>query len=224
MGKLIRAERLDGVHEDLVRVIKAAVPKLPFDILVVQGRRNKQEQAKYVATGRSGTMNSRHLTGHAVDISPLIEGALVQDWPLYYQIAPVVKEVAKKLDVDIEWGGDWKRPKDGPHWQLSWKKYPVITVAAFSGEETVHSTPDDAVVASGRTKIEESKVNTSTVTVATSTLAAGAEALRSTSDIKTYIGGLAEWLPWIFAGVAICGSIWLLYLYCKPCRRMFGKE
>ncbi len=224
MGRLIRSERLDPLHADLVKVVRAAAPELPFDLLVVEGLRSKETQRKYVERGSSKTMNSRHLTGHAVDLSPLIDGQLVQDWQLYYKIAPVMKATAKKLGVDIEWGGDWKSPKDGPHWQLSWKKYPVITYSAMNATETEQPVPDDAVVASGRTKLEESKVNTSTVTVATTTLAATSEALRSTSDIKTYIGGLAEWLPYIFAGVAICGIIWLLYLYCKPCRKLIGKE
>ena len=69
-------------------------------------------------------MNSRHLTGHAVDIAPLDDdGEVSWAWPLYHQLAPVVKQAAKDLGVDLEWGGDWRSLKDGPHWQLSWHTY-----------------------------------------------------------------------------------------------------
>ena len=45
------------------------------------------------------------------------------DWPLYYKIADAVKQAAKELNVPIEWGGDWKTFKDGPHFQLPWGSY-----------------------------------------------------------------------------------------------------
>lgn len=44
-------------------------------------------------------------------------------WPLYANLAKVVKSAAAKEKVAIEWGGDW-RFKDGPHFQLPWAKYP----------------------------------------------------------------------------------------------------
>jgi len=28
------------------------------------------------------------------------------------------------VGVSVEWGGDWKSFKDGPHYQLPWAKYP----------------------------------------------------------------------------------------------------
>ena len=36
----------------------------------------------------------------------------------------VVKQAAAELGIPIEWGGDWRTFKDGPHWQLPWAKYP----------------------------------------------------------------------------------------------------
>ena len=68
-------------------------------------------------------MNSRHLTGHAVDIAPYVHGEVSWHWPHYHVLAPVVKECAADLGVEIEWGGDWTRFKDGPHWQLPWSVY-----------------------------------------------------------------------------------------------------
>lgn len=122
--------RLDGVHPDLVKVIKRAIELTPVDFTVLEGLRTVARQRQLVARGASKTMNSRHIKarngyGHAVDIAPVDEnGEVSWDWPLYYQLAPAVKRAAKELGISIEWGGDWRSFKDGPHWQLPWAKYP----------------------------------------------------------------------------------------------------
>jgi peptidoglycan L-alanyl-D-glutamate endopeptidase CwlK len=69
-------------------------------------------------------MKSRHLTGHAVDLAALVGGEVRWDWPLYNKLAATMKESAIQLGVPLEWGGDWKSFKDGPHFQLPWKDYP----------------------------------------------------------------------------------------------------
>lgn len=116
--------RLEGVHPDLVRVIKRAIELTPVDFTVLEGLRTLARQQRYVASGASRTMRSRHLTGHAVDIAPWVGGAVSWAWPLYYKLAPAVKQAAKECDVPVEWGGDWRSFKDGPHWQLPQKIYP----------------------------------------------------------------------------------------------------
>ena len=73
-----------------------------------------------VKEGKSQTMNSRHLTGHAVDLVPF---PVSWDWTYFYPIADAMKDAAQELGVDLEWGGDWKSFKDGPHFQLSWRTY-----------------------------------------------------------------------------------------------------
>lgn len=115
--------RLEGLHPDLVAVVKLAIQRTPIDFTVLEGMRTVERQRKLVDTGASQTMNSRHLTGHAVDIAPLINGKVSWDWPLYHQLAPAIKRAANDLGVEIEWGGDWKSFKDGPHWQLPWNTY-----------------------------------------------------------------------------------------------------
>lgn len=117
-------ERLNGVHPDLVRVVKLAISKSPLDFTVLEGLRTKERQKQLYAQGATKTMNSRHLTGHAVDLAPLIGGAVSWDWPLYDKIALVMKAAAKELDVPITWGGDWRSFRDGPHWELPWGQYP----------------------------------------------------------------------------------------------------
>jgi peptidoglycan L-alanyl-D-glutamate endopeptidase CwlK len=117
-------ERLNGVHPDLVRVVKLAITRTPVDFVVLEGLRTKERQAVLFKQGATKTMNSRHLTGHAVDLAPAIGGVVSWDWPLYHKLAPVMKAAAKELGVAITWGGDWTTFKDGPHWELRRDKYP----------------------------------------------------------------------------------------------------
>lgn len=116
-------QRMKGVHPDLVAVMELAISRSPVDFTVLEGLRSVDRQRQLVAKGASKTMNSRHLTGHAIDVAPIINGSVSWDWPLYHQIAPVIKQAAADLGVSVEWGGDWTTFKDGPHWQLPWGEY-----------------------------------------------------------------------------------------------------
>ena len=122
-------ERLDGAHPDLARVIKRAAAISSVDFTVLEVLRTVARQRQLVEQGASKTMNSRHLPGkdgksRAVDIAPMIGGKVSWDWPLYHRLAPIIKQAAQDEGVPIEWGGDWRTFKDGPHWQLPWKAYP----------------------------------------------------------------------------------------------------
>lgn len=117
-------DNLKGVHPDLVKVVKRAIQITEVDFVVIEGLRTVQRQRELVAKGASTTMNSRHLDGHAFDAVPFVNGAISWDWPLYFKLAKAFKQAAKELGVSIEWGGDWKKFKDGPHWQLPFNKYP----------------------------------------------------------------------------------------------------
>lgn len=116
-------ERLKGVHADLIKVVHEAA--LHTDFVVLEGLRSKEQQAINVKKKVSQTTHSRHLDGHAVDLGVLQEGKLVwAPWSLYLAQSVVMKAAAKKLGIPLEWGGDWKTLKDGPHFQLPWKQYP----------------------------------------------------------------------------------------------------
>jgi peptidoglycan L-alanyl-D-glutamate endopeptidase CwlK len=96
-------------------------------------------------------MNSRHLTGHAVDLLALVGGKVSWDWPLYFRIAAAIRTAALELGIAVEWGGVWDQPLahlshdleaevaayvrrrrgarkkanlDGPHFQLAWGAFP----------------------------------------------------------------------------------------------------
>jgi peptidoglycan L-alanyl-D-glutamate endopeptidase CwlK len=116
--------RLDGVHPDLVRVVKKAAVLSDLDFTVLEGIRSVERQKQLVSQGASKTMNSRHITGHAVDLAPMIAGEVRWDWPLYHKLAKIVKAAAADEKVPLQWGGDWRAFKDGPHWELPWKFYP----------------------------------------------------------------------------------------------------
>lgn len=117
-------KNLEGVHPDLQAVVKRAIAITDVDFMVTEGLRTKARQKALLAAGASQTMNSRHLTGHAVDLAAMVGREVRWDWPLYARLAVAMKAAAEQLDVPLEWGGDWKKFKDGPHFQLPRKQYP----------------------------------------------------------------------------------------------------
>jgi len=116
--------RLQDVHPDLVRVVHRAAAMSDLDFAVLEGRRSLARQQTLMANGATRTLNSRHLTGHAVDLAPMLGNTVSWDWPLYHRLAKIVKAAAAVENVPITWGGDWRTFKDGPHWELPWKQYP----------------------------------------------------------------------------------------------------
>ena len=114
-------QHLSGVHPDLVAVVKRAIQITEQDFSVIEGVRHINRQRELVAKGASQTMNSRHLTGHAVDLAPY---PVSWDWEYFYPIADAMKQAAEELEVPLVWGGDWKSFPDGPHFELDRKTYP----------------------------------------------------------------------------------------------------
>lgn len=150
LGNLSR-QNLVGVHPDLVRVVLRAIEITAHDFQVYDGVRTIEEQAALVASGASKTMESRHLTGHAVDLVPVVNGKLRWEIVPCCAIAEAVRSAAKELDIPIRWGGCWNARLDlstsstedivagygercrrlgkrcfvdGPHFELPKSKYP----------------------------------------------------------------------------------------------------
>ena len=115
---------LKGVHGDLVRVVKRAAELSPTPFIITEGLRSMERQKELVAKGASKTMNSRHLTGHAIDFVPVVGGQITWKWPAFKPVADAFKQAAKELKVPIVWGGDWRTFKDGPHIELNRTHYP----------------------------------------------------------------------------------------------------
>lgn len=125
-------ERLLGVKPQLVQVVKAAALHYqgPGEFVVVEGLRTLERQRELFNAGKSKTMRSRHLTGHAVDLAPMVDvdkdGDLDLTWlrEHFYPICDAMRSSAAAFGVPIEWGGDWTEFVDMPHWQLPWSKFP----------------------------------------------------------------------------------------------------
>lgn len=147
-------DRMRGVHPDLVRVIeRAAATRGCPPFMVVEGVRTVERQAELVRNGVSWTMNSRHIPApnghaHAIDIAPLVDNAVSWAWPHYYPLAECIKRAAQVERVPVEWGGDWRNHKDGPHWQLPWRQYPGGAAAVASAPPATDETEAEALVKS----------------------------------------------------------------------------
>lgn len=63
-------KNMEGLHRDIVAILNEAIEITEVDSPVFEGMRSVSRQRKLVALGKSQTMNSRHLTGHAVDLVP----------------------------------------------------------------------------------------------------------------------------------------------------------
>ena len=111
-------DRMKGVDERLVNVVKRAIEISEVDFIVTEGLRTKERQAELLKAGATRTMNSKHIVGKAVDLAAVVDGQVRWDWPLYSKLATAMKRAAEILNVKIEWGGDWVTFKYGPHFQL----------------------------------------------------------------------------------------------------------
>jgi peptidoglycan L-alanyl-D-glutamate endopeptidase CwlK len=100
-------DRLEGVDERLVAVVKQAISTTKIDFGVIQGMRTLEMQKELVAKGASQTMKSKHLTGHAVDLMAYISGRGSWELNLYDDIADAMKEAGDVLGVQLRWGAAW---------------------------------------------------------------------------------------------------------------------
>lgn len=183
---------MKGIHPDLRRVINRALQESPLDFVVIEGLRTEERQRELVASGASKTMNSRHLTGHAVDLMPIgTDGKAAFDWPLYHQLAPAVKAAAEKEGVKIVWGGDWRTFKDGPHFELNRKAYPAD-----------QWTSADEPPATRTSAAQSTTVQASAVQIA-SGAGAGIAALGS-------LDGTAQIVALAFAGIVVAAGAWVM--------------
>lgn len=100
-------DRLEGVDENLVNVVKRAIELTEVDFGVIQGLRTIEEQEALVAKGASQTMKSKHLEGLAVDLMAYVGGKGSWELTIYDEVADAVKAAAIELDVAVRWGAAW---------------------------------------------------------------------------------------------------------------------
>lgn len=131
-------ENLKGVHPNLAKLMKEAIKATPVDFTIVEGVRTLQRQQELYAIGRTkagkkvtnadGVRNkSNHQVKsdgfvHAVDIYPYVDGQVrvTESYviPKLKEITDHLKAVAKRLNIKITCGIDFKNPYDPPHVEL----------------------------------------------------------------------------------------------------------
>jgi len=111
-------DKLAGVDEDLVAVVKRAIEITEVDFGITEGIRTLDRQEELYKKGLSKTMKSKHLIGRAVDVVAYVDGKVSWEKEYYHTIATAMKRAATELNVNIKWGGDFKSFFDGPHFEL----------------------------------------------------------------------------------------------------------
>ena len=118
-------------HPDIQRVVRHAINICEVDFGVGETERDYVRQLMMIETGASTTIKSRHIKREgdfagvfAVDLYAWVDGGISWDMRYYKKIAKAMFKAAIKEGVDVEWGGLWNNPVDGPHFQLSWIQYP----------------------------------------------------------------------------------------------------
>ncbi len=111
-------DRLVGVKPQLIEVVKLAIELTTVDFGVVEGVRTLETQKRYVETGKSQTMNSKHLTGDAVDLAVYIDGQVSWELNVYDNLADAMKTAAAQKGVGLKWGAAWNVP-DIRNWKGS---------------------------------------------------------------------------------------------------------
>lgn len=131
---------LQGVHPHLREVAVRALSVSAVDFVVIEGLRTLARQKQLLAAGATWTLDSRHLTGHAIDIVPWLGGKVRYDWPLYYRLAEAFRRASIDAGIKVRWGGSWtlltslpatigaqhlhKTKPDGAHFELPKADYP----------------------------------------------------------------------------------------------------
>ena len=103
-------DRLFGVNPKLVAVVNTAIGITKVDFGVTEGMRTKETQEAYVKAGKSQTMDSKHLIGHAVDLVAFVNGAVSWELNLYDDIAEAMRTAAREHDLPLRWGAAWNIP------------------------------------------------------------------------------------------------------------------
>lgn len=113
------AKRLKDAHPLLQQLMNAAREKIPFQILDSQRGREAQEKAFNEGHSKAHFGQSAHnwSPAIAVDITPVPLNW--HDIDAFVALSRVILPLAKQMAIPIEWGGNWKKLKDMPHYELT---------------------------------------------------------------------------------------------------------
>jgi len=124
-------DNMNGVHPDLIRVAYTALRHTKYDFGINESSvRTIEEQRDSVESGKSKTMNSRHVKGNnacglscAIDFNVYVNGKTTWDIKYFRKVMQAFVTAAIEEGVYIELGGLWENFIDGPHIELSRKVY-----------------------------------------------------------------------------------------------------
>lgn len=111
-------KRLEGVEEDLAKVVRLAIMRTPVDFGVawLGGMRTPEEQNQLYKDGYSKCDGyeklSKHQFGEAVDLQVFVGGSAVQNERMQCIVAGVMFACATELGVTLRWGLDWDQDGD----------------------------------------------------------------------------------------------------------------
>jgi len=104
-GKRSR-KRLEGVHPDLVKVAEECLNLM--DIAIIEGVRSLDKQKDYLRTGATKTLKSKHLIGHALDLTPYpVDMTSDMGIKRHYYMAGMLRGIAHMMNIKIRSGADW---------------------------------------------------------------------------------------------------------------------
>lgn len=104
-------ENLKGVNPLLVKVLNRALEITPVDFTVIEGLRTVERQKQLMNDGKSQTMNSRHITGDAVDIIPVNTKWKIEE---FIPVLKAIKQAGDELGVKLRFGVNWKNDPSLP--------------------------------------------------------------------------------------------------------------
>ena len=95
---------LCGLYDDL----RAEAALRGLYVVVTEGVRSEKRQLELLRVGASMTLQSKHLTGHAIDIAVFLpDGSVTYEPALYGALAFAVLGLQRQ--IPIKWGGNWAR-------------------------------------------------------------------------------------------------------------------
>ena len=100
-------DKMEGVDDTLVEVVKEAIQLTKVDFGVTFGMRTIEEQQKLFDSGRSQTMKSKHLEGRAVDLVAYFGSDISWELNIYDDICDAMAEAARRNTLAIKWGAAW---------------------------------------------------------------------------------------------------------------------
>lgn len=108
--------KLDGVHPNLIRVVKRAIELTKIDFAVTEGLRTPERQREMYEKGASQIKEGgTHVAGRAVDLAAFVGDRISWELRLYDDIADAMKAAALEVNVGLRWGAAWNVP-DIRHW------------------------------------------------------------------------------------------------------------